>query len=158
MRTLAATIDATPVIVGNLIVWKYPSLQRGMVAFDLVLIAVYVAVEIKLAASPAMLLLGLRVARAGGRAASRRKLAIKAALVRVPTFLHLPAMIATIFRFELPLEGATVGNINAITLASGVLTIAWIAGFLGAFGANRQTLYDRWLKLAVFRAGDVLPE
>ncbi|MBI2393510.1 MAG: RDD family protein [Deltaproteobacteria bacterium] len=138
-----------------------PEAYRVIAAVSLLWDLIESACEIVLAASPGMLLFGLRVARADGSRPTTARLIYKALLVRVPKWPTVPATIAGAILLLAPRLGdSAVGAVaassdGALHNIAMVFSVPWLIGWLFAFGARRQTHVDRMLDLAVFRKRDV---
>lgn len=122
---------------------------------------VALACETAFAASPGMLLIGLRVRRADGTEAMTGRLAAKAALVRVPQLPLLPGIFANLLMSLVPSLATTdltlvAGTIEPLASVEAFLWFAWLVGYLFAFGKPRQTHVDHMLGLAVYRQRDLL--
>jgi uncharacterized RDD family membrane protein YckC len=156
-RFFVLLVENAPLVALVALFESGPTRDRVSAASSLVLTALFVATEVTLAASPGMLLFGLRVARADGRPANRSDLVKKALLVRVATFVMLPQTFARLLGRSLTAPRQPDGAIPATPWQWTVfiVTLLWVVAFLPAFGRGKQTLYDRILGLAVFRRRDL---
>lgn len=156
MRLLASIIDFAIVAVIIFVVapeaYRASGVTRAASVVHVVTTALWITTEITLAATPAMLLLRLRVARADGATPTRGLLVAKAIAVRVPQLLSFHETIAIAFGITAASTAKdTILPKTPIAWIEFVLGIVWAIGYLLAFGKRRQTHIDRALGLAVFR-------
>lgn len=115
----------------------------GFVAGGLVFYLLYFLLEPLSAATPGKWLLGIRVARADGVAASL------AVLLRRYAIKISPVIVAAL--------GIAIGLDEPLQIVAGLLALALVVGYLFALSPARQTLHDKIAATAVFARSHVQP-